>query len=137
MTNNKYPGISDRLKALCTDNILLFCLAGLTTIIFHISNLKTENSTKIAFLLIFVLYDPLLTSFWGGTLGHRMFGIRVKRKSNENKNILLPMAIVRFIVKSTMGIFSLFFVHTNEKRLALHDMDVFSVVVFAKPMDDN
>jgi uncharacterized RDD family membrane protein YckC len=37
-----------------------------------------------AFLFVFVFYDPIFTSLFGGTLGHIMFGIRVKGEDDES-----------------------------------------------------
>ncbi len=54
----------------------------------------------IVFVFIFLLYDPLFTSIFGGTIGHMIIGIRVKRESNIQKNILFPLAILRFIMKN-------------------------------------
>ncbi|MBK7033402.1 MAG: hypothetical protein IPH49_09075 [Ignavibacteria bacterium] len=33
----------------------------------------------IGYVCIFILYDPLLTSLFGGTIGHMMLGLRVRR----------------------------------------------------------
>lgn len=60
-----------------------------------------------------------------------MLGIRVKREANEKKNILFPLAIVRFIVKASLGWISLLTVTGNEKRKAIHDYLVGSVIVYS------
>jgi uncharacterized RDD family membrane protein YckC len=61
-----------------------------------------------------------------------MLGLRVKRESDENRNILFPLAIVRYIVKASLGLVSLLTVSGNVKRKAIHDYLVGSVVVYAK-----
>jgi uncharacterized RDD family membrane protein YckC len=89
------------------------------------------DSVRIGtFIFIFFLYDPLFTSVFGGTIGHMMMGMRVKRENDETKNILFPMAIVRFAVKAVLGWISLLTVLGNEKRKAIHDYLIRSVVVY-------
>jgi uncharacterized RDD family membrane protein YckC len=65
-----------------------------------------------------------------------ILGIRVKRESNEQKNILFPLAIPRYIVKVLLGWVSLLTVSGSKKRKAIHDFLVGSVVVYAKPKED-
>src|ERR1035437_2836289 len=91
----------------------------------------------IAFVFIFLLYDPSFTSIFGGTIGHMIIGIRVKRSRNEQRNILFPLAIVRFIIKASLGVISLITVTGNIKRKAIHDFVAGSVVVYAKPEKRN
>ena len=83
-----YPGVSKRVRAAVTDSLVLAVLMVLTTYI--ISNF--ENVPDIArisaFIFIFVLYDPIFTSSFGGTIGHMIIGIRVKRENNQGKNQL-------------------------------------------------
>lgn len=81
------------------------------------------------FVFLFLVYDPLLTSFLGGTLGHLVIGIRVKKESTERTNISLLAALFRFIIKSTLGWISLLTVTGNKRKRALHDLLSGSVVV--------
>ena len=70
---------------------------------------------------------PFSSSFWRN--GHTMLGIRVKRESNQFKNILFPLALLRFIVKALLVWISLLTVSGNDKRKTIHDYLVGSVVV--------
>jgi uncharacterized RDD family membrane protein YckC len=65
-----------------------------------------------------------------------MLGIRVKRESNEMKNILFTLAILRFVVKASLGLISLLTISGNNNGKAIHDYLVGSVVVYANP-DEN
>ena len=60
-----------------------------------------------------------------------LIGIRVKRESDEKRNILFPLAIVRFIVKAFLGIISLLTVYSSEKKKAIHDILVGSIVLYS------
>lgn len=136
MTNEKYPGLLDRVKAIVTDAVVIILFMLAATYVFSLFENVPDNAKIIAFVFIFILYDPIFTSSFGGTLGHMMVGIRVKRENNEKKNILFPLAIVRFIVKAFLGWISLLTVTGNVKSRAIHDYLVGSVVVYANPKID-
>jgi len=132
MTEQNYPGVFDRVKAIMTDSIVIIVFMFLVSFIFSFFGSVPDNVRIIAFVFIFILYDPLFTSIFGGTIGHMMLGIRVKKGSDESKNIILPLAILRFVVKASLGWISLLTVSGNAKRKAIHDYLVGSVVVYAK-----
>jgi len=132
MTEENYPGIFERLKAIVTDGIILVVFMFVAAHIFSLYENVPDNARIIAFVFIFLLYDPLFTSLFGGTIGHMIIGIRVKRESNELKNILFPLAILRYIVKALLGWISMLTIARNTKRKAIHDILVGSVVVYAK-----
>jgi uncharacterized RDD family membrane protein YckC len=130
MTTENYPGVSDRVKAILADSMVIIIFMFVAAYTFSIFNYVPDNARIIAFIFIFVLYDPIFTSLFGGTIGHFMIGLRVKREKNQMKNILFPMAIIRFFVKVLLGWISLLTVSGNKKRKAIHDYLVGSVVVY-------
>lgn len=132
MTEENYPGVFDRVKAIAADGAVIIILMFAAANVFSIFERVPDNARIGAFVFIFLLYDPLFTSIFGGTIGHMMLGLRVKRESDENRNILFPLAIVRYIVKASLGLVSLLTVSGNVKRKAIHDYLVGSVVVYAK-----
>ena len=140
MTAQNYPGVFDRVKAVMADSVVLIIFRVIITYVFASFDNVPEVARIIAFVFIFVLYDPIFTSSFGGTIGHMTFGIRVKRENNQDRNILFPLALVRFIVKALLGWVSLLTISGNEKRKAIHDMLVGSVVVYndqPKPVTEN
>ncbi len=132
MDTENYPGVSVRVKAVVTDSIMLVVFMVVVTYLFESFENVPDYARIIAFIFIFVLYDPLLTSTIGGTIGHMIFGIRVKREKNQQKNILFPLAVIRYLVKVLLGWISLLTVPGNKKGKAIHDLIVGSVVVFEK-----
>jgi len=131
MTEENYPGILDRVKAIFIDGIVIIVYMFIVSYIFSLFENVPDNARIIAFVFIFFLYDPLFTSLLGGTIGHMIIGIRVKRELNEQKNIKFPSAILRYIVKASLGWISLLTITANKKGKAIHDMLVGSVVVYA------
>ncbi|WP_299437218.1 RDD family protein [uncultured Aquimarina sp.] len=132
MTKTGYPGLFDRVKAVIVDSIVLIIFMIIITDIFSTFENVHDNARIIAFLFIFLLYDPICTSIFGGTIGHILIGIRVRRENNRKKNILFPVALLRYLVKASLGWISLLSVMSNEKRQAIHDSMVKSVVVYEK-----
>ena len=132
MTQENYPGVSDRIKAMVADGMVNVIFMFLAAYIFSLFDSVPDNARIFTFVFIFILYDPLFTSIFGGTIGHMTLGIRVKKESDEQKNILFPLAILRYIVKVLLGVISLLTVSSNEKGKAIHDHLVGSVVVYFK-----
>ena len=99
MTETNYPGIYLRIKAIVIDSIVILFLIILTTYILSLFTNVPNSVRIIAFVFIFILYDPIFTNSFGGTIGHMFVGIRVKQALNESKNIPLHLAFIRYIVK--------------------------------------
>ncbi|WP_163717710.1 RDD family protein [Mangrovibacterium lignilyticum] len=129
MEENNYPGVSLRVKAVVSDSIVIVILIVAATYLLESFDNTPGYVRGIAFVALF-LYDPLMTSLAGGTIGHLLFGIRVKRQNNQQRNMLFPLALLRYVVKVAMGWVSLLTVMYNKKGKAIHDMVVGSVVRF-------
>lgn len=124
-----YAELIDRIKAAFSDMIVLVVLMYTVTMIFSsMENIPVEARIA-AFIGIFVLYEPLFISVFGGTIGHFVNGLRVKRSKNYQKNILFPWALVRYAAKIFLGVISLFTISSNYEGKAIHDMIVNSVVL--------
>lgn len=124
------PGVFDRVKAAIIDGVILLLLIMLIGDILVAFETVPTYIRIVAFILIFLGYDPLLTSFNGGTIGHRFIGLRVKKVSDLSKNIPFSMAVLRFIVKALLGWISLLTISGSEKRQALHDHIANSIVIY-------
>lgn len=132
MTEERYPGVSERVKATMADTmVMIVSMFGISYVFSQLENVS--DSARIAlFVFVFIAYDPFFTSFLGGTLGQKMFGLRVKKDMEGIKNISLLSAFLRYFVKVSLGVISLFTLSGNPKRKAIHDSFVGSVVVYEK-----
>ena len=79
-----------------------------------------------------LLYDPLMVSQYGGTLGHRAFNICVVQVGTR-QNLSLPKAIVRAVIKAFLGVFSLTFMFITKRAQGLHDLAAGSEVRIRNP----
>lgn len=129
MSTVRIPSLKDRIQAIIIDVLILFgCMFLTTYFIEKIGGVSADTKMYLFILFVFV-YDPLLTTF-GGTLGHRASGLRVKKENQIRKNISLPAALLRFIVKSLLGWLSLMSVSVNSKGKAMHDFAAGSIVIY-------
>ena len=126
---DEYPGILKRVKAYVADWVVILLLMIIAYLIFSQFNNVADSVRIIVFLFIFLIYDPLFTSLFGGTIGHLLNGIRVKRAVDEERNIIFPLALIRFIFKTLLGWLSMITVNGNANQKAIHDIIVRSVVI--------
>jgi uncharacterized RDD family membrane protein YckC len=129
MDENKYGKLLTRFKAILIDGLILMGLGILVSTIF--SQFKEVNNSirAITFVLVFFLYDPMMTSFIGATIGHMIIGLKVRREKDETRKIIFPLAFIRFIIKASLGWLSLITVSSSKKGKAIHDSIVGSVVL--------
>lgn len=132
MSETNYPRVAARAKAMIIDSIVLIILIVTATQVLAGFDVVPDYVRMGVFVLVFFLYDPIFTSLFGCTIGHLVIGIRVKRESNPDKNLLFPLAIVRYAIKLGLGMVSLFTVMSDSKGKAIHDMVVGSVVIYAE-----
>lgn len=129
-TEIEYPTILDRIKAYTMDTLFVIILSMAVTSFFSNYDNIPENVRVITFISIFCLYDPILISLFGATMGHSMMNISVKREDNYNKNIKLHVAIFRFLFKVFLGWISFLTASRNKKRMAIHDIVAKSIVIY-------
>jgi uncharacterized RDD family membrane protein YckC len=128
----EYAILPSRIKAVVIDSLLIIAAMYATSEILALFE-EVPNGIRIAcFIVIFLLYDPLFTSVYGGTIGHFYSKITVKSEKNKEKNISFPLALIRYLIKTSLGWISLLTVTSNEKKQALHDYVVRSVVLESK-----
>ncbi len=124
-----YTPLFDRVKAAFIDSLILIATMYIASEVF----LQFENMPNyvriIVSVMIFLLYDPILTTSMGGTIGHSFIGFSVRKESNEAENISFISALFRFLVKVSLGWISLLTITGNSKKRALHDLFVGSVVI--------
>jgi len=139
MIENDFAGVADRIKALFVDYLVMVLLMFAASQILSGIEPVPDFARPVALIFILLLYDPVFTSAFGGTIGHMIIGIRVKRENDQTRNLLFPIAVIRYLVKQFLGIISLFVIYSNDKRQAIHDYLANSVVIVhnKKPEDIN
>ena len=132
MSIKVYPHISNRVKAAFVDAVVIILLMLLFTDVFSRFESVPDYYKIVAFVFIFLAYEPVMVSVFGFSLGHFLNDLRVKRHSNPSKNLNIFLAVLRFVLKSLLGWISLLTISGNPERRAIHDLLADSVVIFFK-----
>lgn len=135
MSDLKHAGVFPRVKAAIIDAILILMIIYTATLVLDGFETISGNTKGILYALIFVLYEPLFVCFFGASLGHIFCNLRVQKDDENGKNISLPFAIIRFLIKTFLGWISLLTISGNTKKKAIHDLIANSVVVFIETED--
>ncbi len=127
-----FPSLVSRIKALFIDIvIMLIIFTGTTLFIDTFGDIPTFVKGSIA-MFMFYLYDPILTSFTGSTLGHKIMKLKVRKYKDPEKRISLGQAFLRFITKGLLGWVSFLTVTGNQRKRAIHDIASGSIMMTVK-----
>ncbi len=94
-----------RVQAVLVD-LIIFMLIFAGSLILAVS-LKSDNVARIlGFTVIatWILYEPILVSMAGGTLGHWFYNLRVV--DDGGGNIGFAKAVIRVVIKTVLGWYS-------------------------------
>jgi uncharacterized RDD family membrane protein YckC len=115
-----YAKVWPRMKAILIDGFVLmgaFLVAALV-------GANLPGSGGIAFVVWFafwVLYDPVMVSRTGGTIGHHLQNLRVV-SDRTGRSPSLVVAFVRNVVKGLLGGVSLLAMAGSSRQKAIHDL---------------
>ena len=124
-----YAGLKRRIEAALIDSILI--ASAFFGAAMFVSQFDINPFIRIGVVLIFpIILEPVLISFTGATIGHRMRSIRVERDA-DGRNLSLIYSLVRFITKFFFGLLSMILILATERNQALHDILAGSVVVIS------
>ncbi|WP_256867414.1 RDD family protein [Winogradskyella forsetii] len=129
MMNLIFASLQNRIKAAVIDGVLLIVMMYSAAEILKYFDDVPPALRMYLFIFLFILYEPLMVSIFGFTAGHYYSDIKVKKENNHDKNIMFPLALIRFILKFFLGWISLLTVTGTEKKQAIHDKVVNSVVL--------
>jgi uncharacterized RDD family membrane protein YckC len=117
-----YARFLPRLRALYVDAIIMMVVAF--GILFVAVLLRSDNIARVLGFTIVVswlLYEPLLVSFAGGTIGHRRTNLRVVDDRTLG-NVGLLKSFARTIIKAALGWVSFVTMLTTRRSQAMHDL---------------
>ncbi len=124
-----YAPLPTRIKAVIIDGIALIILMYSFTEVLSLFDSIPNFVRILVFVFLFLLYEPLLLCIFGATIGHFFNDIVVKRIDDDKKNLNLPIAIIRSVLKVLLGWVSLLTVTGSENKQAIHDIVAKSIVI--------
>jgi hypothetical protein len=86
----------------------------------------------VGFVAAYFLYEPLLVSLAGGTVGHYLSNLRVVDDRTDG-NISFPKAVARVVVKAVLGWYSFVSMAAARRHQAVHDLLTRSTVQIRDP----
>jgi len=124
----RYARFSRRLRGMFVDWVLaLVVMFGAILIAVSVGNVIISRILAILTVLFFVLYEPLLVSRTGGTIGHWYTNLRVV-DDRSGGNLPLWTAFVRAGLKAVLGAYSFVVMLATRRNQALHDLLTHSTV---------
>ena len=128
-----YARFSRRLRGLFIDWILFLLL--MVGALFLVTALRSDSVSRylgFAAIAVFLLYEPVLVSLTGGTIGHYLTNLRVV-DDRTKRNVSFAKALVRFVIKSLLGWYSLISMWMTRRHQAVHDLLTLSTVQIRDP----
>ena len=127
------PQLIKRIKSMMLDTVLIIFLMFLMSLILGVLNIESGLVRGICLGLV-VLYEPILVTF-GGTIGHRIMGLRVRSFSSystdkSENSINFFYSLIRFATKILLGWISLLTIHSDDYGQAMHDKVGNSIMTF-------
>ncbi len=133
-TPDGYPRLLRRLQAVFIDGFVIPLAALATLVALTYAGIQSTWIKVLVPLLVVFLLEPVAVSTTGGSVGHHLVGLRVRKDSGDERINLLA-ALVRFVVKTLFGLPSFFVAFVTEKRQALHDLAARSLIIHKSAVD--
>ncbi len=131
MQEIKYARFLRRTQAVLIDAVIIPIALLFVIVLASEQGIKGELIAVMA-VAIFFIFEPLLVSVLGATLGQKIVGIEVRNRKTGNK-LNIFSATLRFISKIILGWASLVTIFSTYFHQAIHDLLVGSVVTLKNP----
>lgn len=129
----RYARFGPRLRGMVVDSTLTLLLIMAALMVS--SSLRSDAVSRLLGVTVaasLLLYEPVLVSRFGGTLGHWFSNLRVVDDRNGG-NVTLIKAAARLLIKSLLGWFSFLMITATRRNQALHDVLTRSTVQIRDP----
>lgn len=128
-----YGRMRRRIEVMMIDNMLFLLL-----VVVSLSLATATDTNSVSRIVgysaaaVLVLYEPLLVSFAGGTLGHTLRNLRVV-DACTGSNLSVKKAFARFTIKLVLGVVSFISMLVTKRHQAIHDVVTGSAVQVRDP----
>src|ERR1700704_6155240 len=123
----RYARFSRRLRGMMLDwAITLIVMFGAVLVAVTVGSDNFSRALGILVVIALLLYEPVLVSFTGGTLGHYFSNLRVV--DDRGGNVSFLKACARMVVKGLLGWYSFVILMATRRNQAIHDLITRSTV---------
>ena len=124
----QYARFARRLRGMFVDWVLaLVLIFGAVLIAASVGSEIVSRILAFVVVLLLILYEPLLVSRTGGTLGHWYTNLRVV-DDRTGGNLSLRTAFIRAGIKAVLGAYSFVIMLATRRNQTLHDLLTHSTV---------
>jgi uncharacterized RDD family membrane protein YckC len=128
----KYARFSRRFRGIVLDwMILMAILFGALALASTVRNDNFSRALGILVIAALLLYEPILVSLTGSTLGHYLTNLRVVDERGGNVSFL--KACARVVIKGVLGVYSFVTLAATRRNQAVHDLLTKSTVQIRDP----
>lgn len=124
----EYPPLIDRIKSTFIDTTFIILSMFLFGALLDKYSEAPDWIRFALFVGLWLVYEPLSTSL-GGTIGNYLIGIRVRKHLSPGKKINIFRAMLRYLLKVSLGWLSFLTMHSNTERRAIHDLLAGSIMI--------
>jgi uncharacterized RDD family membrane protein YckC len=129
----RYARFSRRLHAMLLDWIItLIVIFGAVLLASTVGSDHFSRGLGIVVVIALLLYEPILVSRMGGTLGHYFNNLRVVDEASGG-NIGFLKACARVVIKGLLGLYSFVILAATRRNQAVHDLLTRSTVQIRDP----
>lgn len=129
----KYARFSRRFRGIVLDwMILMAILFGALTLASTVRDDNFSRALGILVIAALLLYEPILVSFTGNTLGHYFTNLRVVDERSGG-NVSFLKACARVVIKGVLGLYSFVILAATRRNQAVHDLLTKSTVQIRDP----
>ncbi len=117
-----YVRFARRLQGLLIDSIILTStIPAALMIAVAFESEHVARFLGLAVVITWLLYEPLMVSMTGSTIGHYVCNLRVV-DNRRGGNVSFGKAIVRMVIKTILGLFSFLSMTVASRHQAIHDL---------------
>jgi uncharacterized RDD family membrane protein YckC len=132
-TAPKYARFSRRFRGIVLDwMIVMAILFGAVMLASMVRNDNFSRALGILVIITLLLYEPVLVSFTGSTLGHYFTNLRVVDERSGG-NVSFLKACARVAIKAVLGLYSFVILSATRRNQAVHDLLTKSTVQIRDP----
>ncbi len=129
----RYARFSRRVRGVMLDWVItLIIIFGAVLVATTVGNNNVSRALGILVVIALLLYEPVLVSFTGGTLGHYFSNLRVVDE-RSGRNVSFLKACARVVIKGVLGLYSFIVMTATRRNQAVHDLLTGSTVQIRDP----
>jgi uncharacterized RDD family membrane protein YckC len=129
----RYARFSRRLRGIVLDWIIaMVVMFGAVLVATTVRSDDFARALGILVVVALLLYEPVLVSLTGGTLGHYFTNLRVVDE-RDGGNVSFLKACARLVIKGLLGWYSFIIIAATRRNQAVHDLVTRSTVQIRDP----